>query len=88
MSHTSGPWEWVHAGNSGGRYLATYGGIVLYSPGKAPNEANARLIASAPDLLALLQRLETWDHMQSAGDGPYWLREIRAAIAKATGDTP
>lgn len=26
--------------------------------------------------VALLRRLEQWDHMQSAGDGPYWLSEI------------
>lgn len=25
---------------------------------------------------ALLKRLSEWDHMQTAGDGPYWRREI------------
>jgi uncharacterized small protein (DUF1192 family) len=28
----------------------------------------------------LLRRLAEWDHMQSAGDGPYWLNEIAKAL--------
>lgn len=47
--------------------------------------ANARLIAAAPELLGLLQRLRQWDHLNGVADGPYWQAEIDTAIAKATG---
>ena len=40
----------------------------------------------AVDLLRLLERLREWDQLATTSDGPYWLREINAAIAKATGD--
>ena len=52
---------------------------------KKENEANARLIASAPELLEALEEIV------SAADGDGWshldadLRKARAAIAKATG---
>jgi hypothetical protein len=28
----------------------------------------------------LLRRLQQWDHMQSAADGPYWLSEIAKVV--------
>jgi oligoendopeptidase F len=31
---------------------------------------------------ALLRRLYSWDHMQTAGDGPYWKREIDALLGR------
>ncbi len=43
-------------------------------------EANARLIAAAPDMLALLERLED----TLAFDGSTLLYDVRDAIAKAT----
>ena len=43
-------------------------------------DANARLIAAAPDLLAALERFVTED------DGPETWRMARAAIAKARGE--
>lgn len=49
-------------------------------PGR--HEANARLIAAAPDLLAVLQDvLSTWD----SGSEAFPISDIRAAIAKAKG---
>lgn len=52
-------------------------------------EANARLIAAAPDLLEALQKVlafaETPVSMSADHDGI--LAEVRAAIAKATGET-
>ena len=30
----------------------------------------------------LLRRLRQWDHMASAADGPYWIREIDAALGE------
>lgn len=52
------------------------------------DEANARLIAAAPDLLAALERTLNWLSSYPGGgtlgqDGPY--EQARAAIAKATG---
>lgn len=46
-------------------------------------EANAHLIAAAPDMLFLLQRLREWDQLPHTGDGPFWIREIDKALAKA-----
>ena len=89
-AHTPGPWDW-HGPYMTGAYkissLAPEGGQVLdvMIDRSASNLANARLIASAPDLLEAL----TWalaqiendldpDH-QAAFDG------ARAALARATG---
>ena len=33
---------------------------------------------------ALLRRLSEWDHMDTAGDGPFWRREIAAFLAGST----
>lgn len=52
-------------------------------------EANARLIAAAPDLLAALKAaLRHWhaDGRNFYKTEPAWLAQARAAIAKATGD--
>ena len=50
-------------------------------------EANARLIAAAPDLLAeLIEALEViQDYAAENGDSPACIGTIYAAIAKATG---
>jgi len=53
-------------------------------------EANARLIAAAPDLLAALQMVDRiWSNDQTANIDPESpLAIVRAAIAKATGGAP
>ena len=52
-------------------------------PGR--HEANARLIAAAPELLEALQ--EAVDRQAyREGSGPNWWENARAAIAKATGE--
>ena len=48
---------------------------------------NARLIASAPELLDLLQRLRQWDMLDATEDGQFWKGEMDKAISKATGAT-
>lgn len=81
--HTPGPWEtssnsdgdWDVCGPDGGDMIADLKGC-------DNAEANARLIAAAPELLAALKGAE---QIISVSDG-HWqaaLEKIRAAIAKA-----
>ena len=53
----------------------------------AEQEANARLIAAAPELLDILERLaEYWDQGAPVFPGSLISIEAREAIAKATGE--
>ena len=52
------------------------------TPAGNPSEANARLIAAAPDLLAALKHCTGWVEAYGRSE---LRREVRAAIAKATG---
>ena len=85
--HTPGPWvttpepngiEWgVDAGKWG---IAT----CAAEPGDGTTEANARLIASAPDLLAALSDLLAIEGLE--GDRRFALNKAFSAIAKARGE--
>ena len=78
--HTPGPWT-VDAH----RNVMAAGGLVAF-PGIAAGfdqDANARLIAAAPDLLSALLNLA--DHCSRLRDPAKEVHEARAAIAKATG---
>lgn len=81
--HTPGPWEyrghaWVQTADDKKTPIANFN---FY----AATEANARLIAAAPDLLESLQELMVAaDHV--SGGPVTWLEKARAAIAKATGE--
>jgi hypothetical protein len=91
-AHTQGPWH-VGAGNGegsifsdNGRTRLEIGGTTLYSIAQitrgwneVEDEANARLIAAAPDLLAALQSLA--HPMASDQD----LQNALAVISKAKG---
>lgn len=95
-AHTPGPW--VYGNWSTGKHgeMPDSGWVDVWAPTEAGNglpfaackhgdvEANARLIAAAPDLLAFVaEYLEAWrDGM--AGDS-YLLRLAEQAHAKATG---
>lgn len=84
--HTPGPWRLNRQRVEYGPYVAGDGwcvAIVLRDP--VEQEANARLIAAAPELLVALEQLV------EAHDGAWWLilnpydwEVARAAIAKAT----
>jgi hypothetical protein len=95
--HTPGPWGWDDVPGSGIQIRGPYKGgtrllfieIWRQFPERewdAEMEANARLIAAAPDLLESLQEIV------AAADGAGWsqldatLAKARAAIAKATGE--
>ncbi len=102
MSHTSGPWEYskevsrvgIHmVNNKDGYLIANVGG---YKIDPDANEANARLISAAPDLLMVLKNF--YDHFKEPGCNPFmqarrltpddWNALVlgaRAAIAKAEG---
>ena len=86
--HTPGPWSWNVRGFVGPASTEddqSFGMICdevaecTYSNGC--KEANARLIAAAPDLLEALEMALVWlDY-----EGKYDVQGIRAAIAKARG---
>ena len=78
--HTKGPWKYLRTSGF------DYGSTAYWLPGICANikdEANARLIAAAPDLLVALQ------HLMVAHDEQldYAFQQAQEAIAKATGET-
>lgn len=54
--HTPGPWAIRHRPNTGGGHYIEPGIGEVYGEGNIP-DANANLIATAPDMLAELERL-------------------------------
>ena len=92
--HTPGPWtyhkmeEWTRAEDSGKINIIAHGPIAYTGDnGNGPEnaEANAALIAAAPDLLAALRGLV--HRCTSEGVGTSWanMNDAREAIAKAEG---
>jgi hypothetical protein len=98
--HTPGPWLMAtytdHKPNADrgdwcGEIYSKTGGKVYHGPFSfhaVPNEANARLIAAAPDLLAvcigILECLDEKDRWTSVSRR-FAAESLRKAIAKATG---
>jgi len=90
LSHTPGPWDWHGPYMTGGYKVSALdkdGHQTMQAfvdrADRATNEANARLIAAAPDLLAALLRCVAV--LEQTGPMPSAIRtEARAAIAKAT----
>ena len=89
--HTPGPWFVTE----GGQYIEAsryeHGGrqIVGKPQGDNPEQwnANARLIAAAPELLEALQSVVAWmDAPDESAFSDTQLDCVRAAIAKATGE--
>ena len=90
QGHTPGPW--TYGVPSPGANFSIYStkmsigrlGIASNSKRAAEGEANARLIAAAPDLLAALkmvQRSTEWPTMESETQDA-----VSAAISRATGE--
>ena len=99
--HTPGPWvvvgnltKYVEARLVGGliQEVAACGPTAADEGYGQQQEANASLIAAAPDLLAALQDVDAlWVHHSIAhGDGKIspLHEKVIAAIAKATGERP
>lgn len=93
--HTPGPWRW-HLVKVQRDITGPQGQSIAYTRGaqwsgdrsEQEDEANAMLIAAAPDLLLAL-RFVAFVMERSAGqDVPRidFMREVRTAIAKATGE--
>ena len=93
--HTPGPWVAVRWSDdeveaygwsfSAGGHLLPLSDLETDNPDEC--DANARLIASAPDLLAVLQELEESARYWGEYDVPLGIVDrISAAIAKATGE--
>lgn len=87
--HTPGPWHVGRKQNHGGTTSAER---IVSEDGEAicaelswhdDGEANARLIAAAPELLEMLERCEMW--LSTAPDGRAMQRACQAVITKATG---
>lgn len=94
MGHTEGPWHVAYFEDENAAVIVTAegDGRIAEIRGNVPEEdANARLIAAAPDMLAALQdackTLETVHLHGRADEGEAWARLVyaRAAIAKAEG---
>lgn len=98
MKHTPGPWRFYTepqpngcpiVGNGSGLMLAMLAHSVNYPDQRDEANANARLIAAAPDLLEALQAVvsQLEGHDLHNGD-VFAINNAYAAIAKATGQTP
>ena len=92
MIHTPGPWTWNRDETAmqefRGYSITGPDGLVIIPPEAIQNEANARLIASAPSLLAALEDIaafENLDENEVERAHAYQAVSIaRAAVAKAT----
>jgi len=90
--HTPGPWyidRILNNANLGYRAIIDGDGYTVCSPSPM-GQANARLIAAAPDLLAVLEEIvKAIDFERGASeteDAERLLIAAREAIAKATGE--
>ena len=83
--HTPGPWQALPPAKwegEDGQWIVP--GVAHCGKGEL-SEGNARLIAAALDLLAVVQeRLEHCNTRDADGIEHEWARKARAAIAKAT----
>jgi hypothetical protein len=93
MTHTQGPWvvklkdrKWVIKGPDKKHSpvaLVELEGFGM-GPSRAVREANARLIAAAPDLYAAVKEFLGWGAM-TGSDRDHFVRKFEKAIAKAEG---
>ncbi len=93
VSHTPGPWRVAGITTPTGNDIGIRGqtdtviALALAGPNREP-DANARLIAAAPDLLAACEwaflELQVWLPKDPSDRAASGLETIAAAIAKAT----
>lgn len=93
IKHTSGPWRYEPGRDGRPPYVirGTEGGFVVVGMTAERQEADARLIAAAPDLLLALERITSSYRSLLARrpvrDVDETLAEVDAALAKARGET-
>jgi hypothetical protein len=98
QTHTQGPWTTYIKGGADGWIAAADGNLIACAVRNESMQANARLIAAAPDLLAALDAVieDLEGNIDCGVDGGAtreWLEDAtnrlnaaRAAIAKAKGN--
>ena len=99
IEHTPGPWEVVPEGRAESRWIVgdKEGGLDCFMrAGRIPwikpaqADANARLIAAAPELLEALRAMLLWADTPQQEASPSWIigacERSRAAIKKASAD--
>ena len=96
MKHTPGPWESfgheVFAQARHGVMLIAKASEIYIGPWRGQGEANARLIAAAPEMFALIEDLH--DEIDQGGDFDYHLGElgyaerVKTIVAKVKGEQP
>lgn len=83
---TKGEWKVSSCGMSvntdGYKVARAHSGSAI--PYTQPTKANAHLIAAAPEMYNLLERLSRLDDEESIGDGNLW--DIRELLSKARGE--
>ena len=92
MKHTPGPWQAVkwddNADDVVGWSVVDSEGAMLPESEMTGDieeaEANARLIAAAPDLLEALKICI--EVLEDSGNYPWTLEDVKEAVAKATGE--
>lgn len=83
MSHTPGPWEATAPSAANGWWIVSAAHGEVGSGDGGYEEADARLIAAAPDMLAALQVVEC--HFDAVGNQTKMAADVVRAIMKATG---
>ncbi len=89
--HTPGPWKVGRYQSSQGYFIDAPGAkdyfiADVHENDKRDAAANARLIASAPALLALAERIAAWDDVNGVPELSGAIDQARAAIAAARGE--
>ena len=99
QKHTPGPWDYYLEPSDHYKHkIRSKPGLICQLPGwvthdelRLEQEANARLIAAAPELLEALEHYLIQDEIAEGyggGVGGSAREQARAAIAKATGEAP
>lgn len=104
QGHTPGPWRTNTAGSAKAGKPFNITEIYVYAPGtqddtaicadvidpvtQEPSEANARLIAAAPDMLDALIAINTLFEFTDIQQASNAHEQVRSAISKATGANP
>lgn len=88
MKHTPAPWKKIKNITSFGVQIGSAGGFVFHY-GMPDQEANANLIAAAPELLEackiIVNAFDSLSQSSPARNETLHINAARAAIAKATG---